>query len=126
MLIPDGANVWGHGWINRGNRWQASCGPRRVAVRSIAMARVSSKNRLPVLSRVRRAAATDEESRAYLQSRLGVFSMLVFWTVVAELTLLTVMYRLYPRIQPANANAISAAGGSGLAALAVLWRGVIA
>jgi hypothetical protein len=67
----------------------------------------------------------EDETRAYLQSRLAVFAKLVFWTVVGELALLNLMYAIYAGVKPDNANAISTAGGCGLAVLAVVWRVVL-
>jgi serine/threonine-protein kinase len=68
---------------------------------------------------------TEEEARRDLQSRLVAYSKLVFWTVVVELLLLNLMYLQYPLIKPKNADAISAAGGCGLAVVLALWRFVL-
>ncbi|MBA3394003.1 MAG: serine/threonine protein kinase [Deltaproteobacteria bacterium] len=69
-----------------------------------------------------RAASNEEEARAYLQSRLVVFSSLMFWSFTALLAFLTLLYRLYPALEPANNDTIFAFAGCGLVILAVIWR----
>jgi hypothetical protein len=69
--------------------------------------------------------AVDEETRAYLQARISIYAMLVLFSIVADLTLLTTSYALFPTIKPGNANAIAGAGTIGLVVLAVFWRAVL-
>jgi len=57
---------------------------------------------------------------------MSVYAMLVLVSIVAEITLLTTSYALFPEIKPGNADSIAAAGSTGLIILAVLWRGVLA
>ena len=67
-----------------------------------------------------------EDQRAYLQTRIGLYAMLVLISIAVEITLLTGTYALYPQIKPHNADAIATAGATSLVLLALLWRGVIA
>jgi hypothetical protein len=70
-------------------------------------------------------AQTEEEARAYLQSRLAVFSKLVFWAFVALLGFLFLLYYQYPDIQPQNQKIIYGVAVSGLAILAFIWRAIL-
>jgi serine/threonine-protein kinase len=65
---------------------------------------------------------SDETGRAYLQTRLGLYAKLVLLSIAADLTLLTITYRIHPEIKPRNADAITMAGVCGLAVLVILWR----
>ncbi len=78
------------------------------------------------LTRTWLARSGDEEARASLQSRISLYSMLVLASIVTEIALLTSSYAMFPSIKPGNADAIAAAGSTGLIILAILWRGVIA
>ena len=71
-------------------------------------------------------AGSDEDLRRDLQSRLGAYSLVMFWSFVADLLLLSGMYWQFPAIKPHHANSIRNAGACGLVILAVLWRGVLA
>ena len=84
------------------------------------------RSRKQISRGVWQGAAHGEEARAYLQSRLMVFSKLMFWTFVVDITLLAVMYRIHQDIKPAHADAIAISGVSGLVILVVMWRGVLA
>ena len=68
---------------------------------------------------------SEEEARAYLQERLGVFSKALFWSFVALVIFLFAMYTLYPDIQPHNQGLIYGTATLALAILAFLWRGVL-
>jgi len=65
---------------------------------------------------------SDETARAYLQQRLALYAKLGLLSIAVEITLLTITYHLHPEIKPRNADAITMAGGAGLAVLAILWR----
>ena len=71
------------------------------------------------------AATTEEESRAYLQARLTSLFKLMFWSFVALLTFLGLMYAAYPGIAPHNNSIVFASATVGLAVMAFLWRGVL-
>jgi serine/threonine-protein kinase len=71
-------------------------------------------------------AGNDEDLRVDLQERLGIYSMVMFWSFVADLVMLSVMYYRWPDIEPRNAEAIRNAGACGLVVLALIWRGVLA
>jgi eukaryotic-like serine/threonine-protein kinase len=65
---------------------------------------------------------TEEEARAYIQSRLAVFSKMLFWSFVALLVFLFLMYWRYSDIEPRNQEIIYGVAITALAILAVLWR----
>ena len=65
---------------------------------------------------------SEEESRAYLQKRLEVFSKVMFWSFIALCSFLIAMYRKYPGIAPDHNDAIFAGATLELATLAVIWR----
>ena len=67
-------------------------------------------------------AQTEEEARAYLQARLALFSKLVFWSFVALVAFLAVMYQVYPELQPQHQPVIYSVAVLALVTLAVLWR----
>jgi eukaryotic-like serine/threonine-protein kinase len=69
-----------------------------------------------------RATMNDEESRAYLQSRLIALSSLMFWSFVAFLTYVTVLYQVYPGLEPAHNAIIFVAADGGLVLLSASWR----
>ena len=70
-------------------------------------------------------AQTEEEAREYLQTRLAVFSKLVFWSFVALLAFLFLLYYQYPSIQPQNQPIIYGVAVIALAILAFLWRAIL-
>jgi hypothetical protein len=53
------------------------------------------------------AGTNDEETRAYLQARLTLFTKLMFIAIVTLMALLTVMYAVYP-IAPRHNDLVSA------------------
>jgi hypothetical protein len=69
--------------------------------------------------------AGDEESRAYLQTRLTVLYKLMFWCFAALMVFLWAAYRRYPQIQPRRNHLVFIAFTAGLATMAVIWRGVL-
>ncbi|MBA3541032.1 MAG: protein kinase [Deltaproteobacteria bacterium] len=77
------------------------------------------------ISRSWRTAARSEEARTYLQGRLVVLSRLMFWSFVVLLGSLTLLYWVYPEIEPAQNHVIMAGSTGGLATLAILWRGFL-
>ncbi len=69
------------------------------------------------------ALSTDEESRAYLQTRLVVLSRLMFWSFVVLLIGMVLLYRTYPDIEPKRNGSIYEVALVGLGFLGVIWRG---
>ncbi|MBA2543582.1 MAG: serine/threonine protein kinase [Deltaproteobacteria bacterium] len=71
-------------------------------------------------------ATTDEEARAYLQSRLTALWKVMFWAFVILITSQWVMYEvLYPSSRPLEQDIIYVTATCGLVILAVIWRGVL-
>src|SRR5215213_1527708 len=70
--------------------------------------------------------ASDEESRAYLQTRLLVLSQLIFWSYSSLLVLMFLLYKRYPDIEPLHNNKIYGAGAGGMVILVSIWRGWLA
>src|SRR4051794_29244785 len=66
--------------------------------------------------------ASPGEARAYLQSRLELFSKLMFWSFVALLVFLTAMYRVYPTLVPQRNEEIFGSATILLAVMAMIWR----
>ena len=71
------------------------------------------------------AAANEEEARKYLQTRLTLLFKLMFWSLVALLVLLVVMYGAYPTVEPRYNGYVYAIFTSGLSLMAFLWRGLL-
>jgi eukaryotic-like serine/threonine-protein kinase len=69
--------------------------------------------------------ATEAESRTYLQARLTVLFELMFWSFVALLTFLKLLYGAYPEIEPKSNIYMYEVSVVGLAIMAFLWRGVL-
>src|SRR2546421_12741323 len=69
---------------------------------------------------------SDEESRAHLQARLEVLSKLMFWSFVALLSSIALLYWIYDWLEPVHNVDIYWWSGGGLAVLAVIWRGLLA
>src|SRR5688572_33205608 len=68
------------------------------------------------------SAQTEEEARDHLQTRLAVFSKLVFWSFVALLAFLFLLYTEYPTIQPEHQRIIYGVAVIALTLLAFIWR----
>ncbi len=68
------------------------------------------------------SAQSAEETRAYFQTRLALFCKLVFWSFVALMVFLFVMYERYPRIQPGYQKLIYGVAVIALTLLAFIWR----
>ena len=103
---------------------------RRVAqiLRTVAaVANASRARRLLPQSRTAhwRSESSAEDARGYLQTRLSLFSKLMFWSIVALLVFLTAMYRIYPSVEPKDNDVIFAGAVILLGAMAVLWRRVL-
>jgi serine/threonine-protein kinase len=71
------------------------------------------------------AMQQDEESRAYLQSRLATLSKLMFWSFVVLLGSMVVLYAQNPIIEPAGNRRIYVIATIGMITLAVIWRGLL-
>jgi serine/threonine-protein kinase len=69
--------------------------------------------------------STDEEARAYLQARLVVLSRLMFWSFVALLVGMVLLYARYPDIEPKRNKSIYEVALVGMGILVVLWRGAL-
>ena len=72
-----------------------------------------------------RSGSSDDDGRAYLQTRMTLFSRLMFWSIVALLVFLTAMYKLYPEVKPADNDIIFAGAAVLLGVMLVLWRVVL-
>jgi len=69
-----------------------------------------------------RSDPSDEEGRAYLQTRMTLFSRLMFWSFIALLVFLIGLYQLYPNVKPRDNDIIVIGGGLLLGVMAILWR----
>jgi serine/threonine-protein kinase len=69
-----------------------------------------------------RSASSDDDARAYLQTRMTLFSKLMFWSIVALLVFLTAMYRIYPDVEPRDNRLIVGGATALLGVMALLWR----
>src|SRR5439155_21922906 len=87
------------------------------------MAGAASSRKL--ISRAGWHAMTDEESRAYLQTRLVLLSKLMFWSFAVLLAGMVLLYWRYPAIEPHDNRTIYKGAFVGLAVLGVMWRGVL-
>ncbi len=68
-----------------------------------------------------RSAQTDEEARAYLQSRLNLYSKLMFWSFVTLLLFLSMTYRVYD-IAPYYNDYVFGGAAVMLGVMAIVWR----
>jgi len=71
-----------------------------------------------------RSGTHDEEARAYLQTRLTLFTKLIFTAIVTLMAFLLVMYAVYP-IAPRHNDLIFGGASAELAVMAFLWRGLL-
>ncbi|MDB4954281.1 MAG: serine/threonine kinase [Myxococcales bacterium] len=71
------------------------------------------------------AMASDKESRAYLQARLVVLSRLMFWSFIALLAMMVLLYARYPLIEPKRNHSIYAVAGTGVLILVLIWFGLL-
>src|SRR5262245_15805588 len=85
----------------------------------------SSSSRRMVTRAWELGMASDEDSRALLQSRLIVLSRLMFWSFVALLGAMFALYQQYPKKTPEHQETIYIIAAVGIAALVVLWRGFL-
>jgi serine/threonine-protein kinase len=67
-------------------------------------------------------APTEEEARAFLQTRVTALFKLMFWSLVALLGFLWGLYTTDPRDAPEQRNLVYLIAGAGLAVMAFLWR----
>jgi serine/threonine-protein kinase len=72
-----------------------------------------------------RSGTSDDDARAYLQTRMTLFSRLMFWSIVALLVFLTAMYRTYPEVEPRHHGIILGGAAIMLGVMAILWRVVL-
>jgi serine/threonine-protein kinase len=97
-------------------RWQILASVNSVA--NVKRPRRTARSRAALW----RSASTDDDARAYLQTRLTLFSKLMFWSIVALLVFLTAMYRIYPEVEPRNNHVIVVGAAGLLAVMAIVWR----
>jgi hypothetical protein len=71
------------------------------------------------------AISNDEEARAYLQGRLRLLSALMFGSFVILLSLMVLLYWVYPEIEPKRNHLIYAVSVVGVGILVVIWRGLL-
>jgi eukaryotic-like serine/threonine-protein kinase len=69
-----------------------------------------------------RNGSSDDDGRAYLQTRMTLFSRLMFWSFIALLVFLIGLYQLYPNVKPRDNDIIVIGGGLLLGVMAILWR----
>src|SRR5512140_1397351 len=67
-------------------------------------------------------ATSDEEARAYLQTRLVVMSKLMFWSFVTLLGFMGVVFKVFPEKEPRLNWLVYTISGIGLTQLAMIWR----
>jgi serine/threonine-protein kinase len=72
-----------------------------------------------------RAGSSTDDARSYLQTRMTLFSKLMFWSIVALLVFLTAMYQRYPRIEPKHNDIIFVGAAVLLGIMAFLWQGIL-
>ena len=91
------------------------------------MSDAARSRRLGVQARraVAASAQSEEEGRAYLQTRLTLFTKLMFTSFVFLLAFLTGMYRVYPLYEPPDNDLIFGGGAVALVIMAAIWRGVL-
>ncbi|HEX7839495.1 MAG TPA: serine/threonine-protein kinase, partial [Kofleriaceae bacterium] len=94
------------------------------------MAKPSRSRRLLAQSRAASwrsplSGSSDDDARAYLQTRMTLFSKLMFWSIVALLVFLTAMYRIYPAVEPRYNDIVFAGAIPLLGSMAILWRVVL-
>ena len=69
-----------------------------------------------------RNGSSDDDGRAYLQTRMTLFSQLMFWSFIALLVFLIALYRIYPSVKPRDNDVIVIGGALLLGVMAILWR----
>ncbi|MDB4954388.1 MAG: serine/threonine kinase [Myxococcales bacterium] len=69
---------------------------------------------------------SEEETRAYLQARLEVFSKMMFWSFIVLISFLFALYAIYPELKPLYSNFIFTAAAVELATMAAIWRLLLA
>ncbi|HEY5926540.1 MAG TPA: serine/threonine-protein kinase [Kofleriaceae bacterium] len=69
------------------------------------------------------SGSSEEESRAYLQTRLTVLYKLMFWCFVVLIGFLLAVYNLHEDLEPGLQPWIYAVFGTGLGVMAYIWRG---
>src|ERR1041385_4843946 len=69
--------------------------------------------------------ARDEESRAYLQTRLVLLLKLMFWSFIVLLGMMEGLYHEHHEIEPTNNRLIYKIATVGLVILALIWRGLL-
>src|SRR6476659_5234229 len=68
---------------------------------------------------------SEEEARAYLQTRLTVFYKLMFWCFLTLVAFLYAAYSVYPTIAPVGQKWVWLAFTGSLAMMAAIWRGLL-
>ncbi len=91
--------------------WRLQCGVARLDP-----PRLSRSARTPWLP-----AASAEEIRVHVQTRLRLMSGLIFWVCLALFGFVLILYQLYPDERPLGAALVHRFAIVGLAVLGVLW-----
>jgi eukaryotic-like serine/threonine-protein kinase len=89
------------------------------------MAESPAGSRKMVSTRAAWRGSDDEESRAYLQSRLTVLSRLMFWSFAVLLGGMVLLYKQYRYLEPRDNDRIYMIAGVGVLILAIVWRGFL-
>jgi serine/threonine-protein kinase len=71
---------------------------------------------------LRRNGSSDDDGRAYLQTRMTLFTRLMFWSFIALLVFLIALYRIYPEVEPEHNDTIVIGGALLLGVMAIVWR----
>jgi eukaryotic-like serine/threonine-protein kinase len=70
-------------------------------------------------------APTEEEARAFLQSRVASLFKIMFWSLTALIAFLAVLYELDPANAPAQRRWVYALSTAGLVPMALIWRALL-
>jgi len=70
-------------------------------------------------------AKSEEEARVYLQQRLTVLFKLMFWSFVALVSFLWLLYHQYPAVEPKYNEWVYVVAAGGLVVMVFVWRGVL-
>src|SRR4051812_45584434 len=101
-------------------------GDRRGTVAVMTAGERSSRLKAQTKRRLFGSASSDEEAREQLQTRLNVYSRIMFWSFIALIVFLTLAYRFVLERQPRLWTYIFAGSTVLLAVMAFIWRAVIA
>ena len=66
------------------------------------------------------SSSSEDDARAYLQTRMTLFSKLMFWSIVALLVFLSAMYETYPKLKPVYNDVIFVGAAALLGVMLIL------